>query len=153
MADPLIRGAARFDLDQIAGIERDSFPAPWPREFFDLELQAEHRFSLVATLDSRIVGYLFAMYVFEEMHINKIAVDVAHRRRRIAEALMSHTFRFAKEHEIETLTLEVRETNRSAQHFYLHLGFERTHVRRRYYPDGEDAVIMTLRVGKNTTPL
>ena len=40
------------------------------------------------------------------------------------------------------LMLEVRASNAVARRLYARHGFEELHVRRRYYPGGEDAVIM-----------
>jgi ribosomal protein S18 acetylase RimI-like enzyme len=93
-----------------------------------------------------VVGYLFAMWIFDEMHVNKIAVDAGLRRRGIADALMAHCFAFARANGVETISLEVRKSNRGAQEFYAHLDFQSTYVRPRYYPDGETAVVMTRRV-------
>lgn len=44
----------------------------------------------------------------------------------------------------ESVLLEVRASNAAALHLYDSLGFERVGLRRRYYADGEDAVLMTL---------
>ena len=41
-----------------------------------------------------------------------------------------------------SLMLEVRASNAAARRLYARHGFEELHVRRRYYPGGEDAVIM-----------
>ncbi|MGZ5433380.1 MAG: GNAT family N-acetyltransferase, partial [Thermoanaerobaculia bacterium] len=64
----------------------------------------------------------------------------------IADALMARCLAFAREHGVETISLEVRRSNKGAQEFYRHLDFESTFVRKRYYPDGESAVVMTRRV-------
>lgn len=142
----VIEAAKRADVDAIHRIEAASFPAPWRAEFFLSELRADGRFNLVAKLDGVVVGYLFAMWIFDEMHVNKIAVDESVRRRGVADALMARCFAFAREHGVETLSLEVRKSNDGAQAFYRGLGFEGSFVRPRYYPDGEAAVVMTRRL-------
>ncbi len=142
----IIRPATRANLDAVHAIERESFPAPWRQEFFETELDAPGRFTLVATRDRRIIAYVFAMWIFDEMHVNKIAVTAAERRKGIAQKLMDKCFDFAREHNIETISLEVRESNHSAQAFYRQLGFESVYVRPRYYPDLETAIVMTCRV-------
>jgi ribosomal-protein-alanine N-acetyltransferase len=134
--------ATPADLDAIHRIEEASFPAPWRREFFESELEAAGRFNLVARRDSVIVGYLFAMWIFDEMHVNKIAVSAGERRRGIADALMARCFAFARAHEVASIALEVRKSNAGAQEFYRHLHFVSSHQRPRYYPDGEAAVVM-----------
>jgi ribosomal protein S18 acetylase RimI-like enzyme len=47
---------------------------------------------------------------------------------------------------VRTISLEVRKSNRGAQEFYRHLDFASSHLRPRYYPDGEAAVVMTREV-------
>lgn len=147
MPDLRIEPATRRDLDAVHRIEQDSFPAPWRREFFAGELTAEGRFNLVAREQGVVVGYLFSMWIFDEMHVNKIAVAETHRRRGIADALMAKCLEFAREHRIATIALEVRMSNEGAQAFYRRLAFESSYLRPRYYPDGEAAVVMTMRVG------
>jgi ribosomal-protein-alanine N-acetyltransferase len=142
----VIEAARRADVGAVHRIETESFPAPWRREFFFSELGADGRYNLVAKLQGDVVGYLFAMWIFDEMHVNKIAVDAAVRRRGIADALMARCFAFARENGVATISLEVRRSNSGAQDFYRHLGFEATYVRPRYYPDGEAAVVMMRRV-------
>jgi ribosomal-protein-alanine N-acetyltransferase len=134
--EPVIEKAKRADIDAVYRIEEASFPAPWRRRFFVSELSADGRYNLVAKLNGVIVGYLFAMWIFDEMHVNKIAVDAAVRRRGIADALMARCFTFAREHGVATIALEVRKSNTSAQEFYRHLEFESSYLRQRYYPDG-----------------
>ena len=139
----VIAPATRADLDGIARIEKASFPAPWRKEFFQSELSADWRFNLVARVGQSVVGYVFAMWLLDEMHINKIAVVEHMRRKGIADALMERCFAFARQQGVQTIALEVRQTNVTAQDFYRHLGFAKSHVRPRYYPDGESAVVMT----------
>jgi ribosomal-protein-alanine N-acetyltransferase len=139
----VIAAATGADLGAIHRIERDSFPAPWRREFFENELTADWRYCRVAKRGGAIVGYLFAMWLFDEMHINKIAVAASERRKGVADALMEDCFAFARMRNIRTISLEVRESNDGAQEFYRHLEFQSSYVRPRYYPDGESAVVMT----------
>lgn len=141
-----IRAASKADVDAVHDIEMSSFPAPWRREFFSSELTAEGRFNLVALRDRVVVGYLFAMWIFDEMHVNKIAVAADARRQGIADALMERCLAFAREHDISTIALEVRLSNSGAQEFYKHLAFKSSYLRPRYYPDGEAAVVMVLEI-------
>ena len=80
-----LRPAGPFDLDEVARIEAESFPVPWKREFFASELVEPHRYIRVLGRDDgglpRIGGYLFAVSLYEEFHINKIATDAQMRKR------------------------------------------------------------------------
>jgi ribosomal-protein-alanine N-acetyltransferase len=144
--DVVIESATRADVDGIHRIEEASFPAPWRREFFLSELKSDGRFTLVARRKSEVIGYLFAMWIFDEMHVNKIAVDERMRRQGIADELMARCFDFARKNAVETISLEVRLSNTGAQEFYRHLDFESSYLRPRYYPDGEAAVVMVRKV-------
>lgn len=138
-----IKLATLADLDDIHRLEVSAFTAPWKREFFESELRASGRLNLVARRSGIVVGYVFAMWFFDEMHINKIAVAHEERRRGVASDLMEKCFRFARANRIASITLEVRKSNIGAQEFYSRLDFDSTYVRPRYYPDGEAAVVMT----------
>lgn len=148
MAELKIDAVVESDLDSIASIERTSFSAPWSREFFVSELSASGRHNLVARLaEGTIAGYLFSMFFMDEMHINKIAVQKEWRRGGVAFALMQNCLDFAYEQSIELISLEVRESNVSAQSFYEKISFQSTYRRPHYYPDGEAAIVMSRRVG------
>ena len=138
----VIEAATLADVDAIYRLEKAAFPSPWRREFFDSELRSTGRLNLVARRGKTVVGYVFAMWFYDEMHVNKIAVAESERRRGIALALMKECNEFAAGHGIKTISLEVRETNDGAQAFYRQLGFTSLYVRPRYYPDGEAAVVM-----------
>jgi [ribosomal protein S18]-alanine N-acetyltransferase len=145
--DCTIDVAGASDVESVARLEAESFPAPWRREFFESEVRANGRFNRVVR-DSRgeLVAYVFAMHFLDEMHVNKIAVADAWRRRGIAAMLMQLCFDFARGNGLRTISLEVRASNDGAREFYRRLDFVPVYTRRRYYPDGEDAVVMTAAV-------
>jgi len=137
-----IMTALQADMDEVYALELRAFPVPWRREFFESELRGSGRYNLVAKKNGRIIGYVFAMWFFDEMHVNKIAVDERERRQGVALALMEECLRFATINRIKTISLEVRKSNQGAQDFYRVLRFEASYTRPRYYPDGEAAVVM-----------
>ena len=138
-----IRPARDSDLDEIAKLELVSFESPWKREFFVSELVAPGRYNRVATdLEYSFVGYLFSMFILDEMHVTKIAVIESARRKGVARMLIEDTIRFGLDQGIRHLSLEVRESNKSAIEFYKTLWFDVVYRRRAYYPDGEAAIVM-----------
>ena len=138
-----IRIATPADVDEVHALETRAFPAPWRRDFFESELRASGRFNLVARRRGLLVGYLFSMWFFDEMHVNKIAVEEHERRQGIAAELMDKCIRFARANRVQSISLEVRKSNSGAQEFYKTLDFAASYTRPRYYPDGESAVVMT----------
>src|SRR5256885_8217218 len=86
------------DVDAIHHLEVASFPSPWRRDFFESELHGSGRLCLAAKRDGQLIGYLFSMWFFDEMHVNKIAVDERERRKGIANELMRQCLTFARDH-------------------------------------------------------
>lgn len=142
MTDLPISLAVPGDVDAIHRLEVACFPSPWRPEFFKNEIGASGRLNLVAKRNGILVAYLFAMWFLDEMHVNKIAVVESERRKGIALRLMEECEEFAVANGVNTISLEVRESNEGAQRFYEQQEFERLYVRPRYYPDGESAVVM-----------
>ncbi|MEP6801569.1 MAG: ribosomal protein S18-alanine N-acetyltransferase [Acidobacteriota bacterium] len=136
------------DLDEIARIERESFLVPWKREFFAAELEEPYRYArvLVGGRDSepRVGGYLFAVSLYEEFHINKIATDPRLRNSGHGRRLLEDALSRARSVGATAVTLEVRLSNLPAREFYRSYGFREAYRRKSYYQDGEDAYAMVL---------
>jgi ribosomal-protein-alanine N-acetyltransferase len=80
----------------------------------------------------------------DQAHIVAIAVREEYRRRGLGELLLSESIDMALSNGQESVTLEVRRSNESAQTLYEKYRFLKVGVRRRYYTDNhEDALIMT----------
>ena len=143
-----LRPAGPFDLDEVARIESESFPIPWKREFFASELVEPHRYIRVLARDDgatpRIGGYLFAVALYEEFHINKIATDPRLRKQGHGRALLEDALARARSAGSTAITLEVRVSNEAAREFYKSYAFTEAYRRRAYYQDGEDALVLVL---------
>jgi ribosomal-protein-alanine N-acetyltransferase len=91
-----------------------------------------------------IVGYVGVWLMVDQAHIVAIAVREDYRRRGLGELLLSQSIDLALSNGQESVTLEVRRSNESAQALYEKYRFLKVGVRRRYYTDNrEDALIMT----------
>lgn len=135
------------DVRALERAEKQCFVDPWPAQFFLTEMFAPGRFQRVLVdPDGTLVAYLFAAWQYLDLHVLKIAVLPEHRRQGLAQRLMAAAHAHAARNAGETLTLEVRPSNRSAIALYERLGFSDVGRRPRYYPDGEDAVVMTRRL-------
>ncbi len=143
-----LRAAGPFDLDEVARIEAESFPVPWKKEFFASELVEPHRYIRVLGRDDgeepRIGGYLFAVSLYEEFHINKIATDSRLRQQGFGRLLLEDALARARAMGSGAITLEVRVSNTAARQFYRSYGFTEAYRRRAYYQDGQDALVLVL---------
>ena len=133
------------DLDEIVAIENLSFPTPWPRHIFDMEIKSSRSFKRVSRVNGSVVGYLIAWKIYDEVHILNIAIHPDYRRRGIGQGLLNYCFDFFSSKGVRSAILEVRNMNGNARRFYEKIGFRSVGVRRGYYKDtGEDAIVMKL---------
>lgn len=139
----LIRQMTGADLDRVMAIETHTFPNPWRRSFFASDIHRPDAFCIVAEDHTGVVGYLVA-WGREELHIANIAVAAESRRKGFGSRLMNTALEFARKQGCENVYLEVRASNIGAQRFYRRFGFIPTYIRRGYYENGEDAIVMEL---------
>lgn len=134
-----------YDLDEIIAIEQVSFPTPWPRQVFDMELRSSKSYKRVSKINGMVVGYIIAWKIYDEVHILNLAVHPEHRRKGIGRGLLSDCLRHFSNKGIKSAILEVRVRNKKAINLYETAGFRSIGLRRKYYSDtGEDALVMKL---------
>lgn len=153
------RGPSRFDagggvfieplrrrhLRAILPIENQVYPKPWTPGVFQSEIEQMRegwRHYVVARIGSDLVGYAGLLFSGDDAHITNIAVDPARQRGRIGSRLLLHQANHARDRGFTNLTLEVRVSNQAAQELYRRFGFAPVGVRKKYYEDVEDAIVM-----------
>lgn len=142
MKETLLRPLAEDDLPAVLAIEEASFLSPWTRAAFLHELHSPHSQITVAERDGQIIGYLCCWYVADEVHILDIAVESASRQQGVGERLLRHALLVGQRQGAQSANLEVRWSNLPARALYKKFGFSEVAVRRRYYANGEDALLM-----------
>jgi ribosomal-protein-alanine acetyltransferase len=134
------RGSAAEAWD-VAALAAVCLPDAWSADGFASELARPEARLWTAREDGRLVGYLVARRVLDELHVHSLAVDAARRRHGIASALLAQAL--AAESGLAAVLLEVRAGAEAARAFYAARGFVAVGRRPRYYADGEDAILMT----------
>ena len=92
--------------------------------------------------ENRIVGYACQTVLFEDAEILNIAVKKEDRREGLGKKLMLAMQEKAISLGAQKSFLEVRISNESALKLYRSLGYNDLSVRKKYYEDGEDALVM-----------
>lgn len=147
----------RHDMPEAAALEALCFSSGWTAvQFFDA--WTEDWFAGYGLFeDGRMLGYIVLSVVCEEMEVLNIAIHPEYRGRGLSYPLMffamkdtlegRHLLRKGKAGEGWTSGyLEVRVGNAAARALYESLGFREAGSRKKYYADGEDALIMTIDV-------
>ena len=132
------------DLDEVMAIEKQTFKTYWPSTAFLNEISNNRlAFYFAARHENVLVGYTGIWIVLDEAHITTIAVHPEYRGKKIGDQLLFHLMVFASSKGARWATLEVRESNLSAQNLYKKYGFISVGIRKNYYmEENENAVIM-----------
>ncbi|MBS7620249.1 ribosomal protein S18-alanine N-acetyltransferase [Candidatus Bathyarchaeota archaeon] len=147
-----IRTFTAKDIEPVLSIEKESFDDAWPRHFFIYMHQKAPDLFLVAVQGEMIFGFVIGeireimfsgiSHKFKVGHVLNIAVKKTTRRMGIGTQLMEEIEEKFKKSGASKVTLEVRESDLSAIHFYLNRGYQEIGRVKAYYP-GEDALIMS----------
>lgn len=131
------------DLEQVLAIERVSFPSPWSKQHFLDELGSPYAFPLSAFDGAgRLVGFICPMQLLDEGHILDVAVDPECRGKGVGRLLVQRVMDDCRNADASFVSLEVRVSNAAAIALYEGMGFVETGRRKRYYENGEDAIMM-----------
>lgn len=130
------------DLEPIAEIEKECFADPWSLRGLADSLLSEIFTGILLEEGGEIVGYGGVRVVGDEAEIERIAVREMYRRCGRGGEILGALLAAAAEKGAKKVFLEVRVSNAAAQVLYLKSGFCGLYARSRYYPDGEDALVM-----------
>jgi tRNA threonylcarbamoyl adenosine modification protein YeaZ/ribosomal-protein-alanine acetyltransferase len=138
--------ATAADLPSVEALQHQTFTNPWSADSIRWELEHTDvaRLYVVRTpSDHQVIAYCACWMVFDELHINSLAVDEGRRRQGIARRLLREVLRDSVAQGARSATLEVRHSNEAARKLYEGLGFQVEAVRRDYYQQPrEDALIL-----------
>jgi ribosomal-protein-alanine N-acetyltransferase len=140
----LSRGELARDLDGILAVDAATFDRPWTRAMYEWEwTHSDVARFYVARSAGAVVAYCAGWVIFDELHINNLAVDPAWRRRGVASALLTFVLQAAAAEGAARSTLEVRRSNEPARRLYERFGFAFAGVRTAYYREPvEDALVL-----------
>ncbi len=130
------------DVFDVAEIEFNSFNLPWTLEDFWYETVRKDSESVVGEIEGKIVAYACVWISFGEADVANIAVEKNYRGKGIGTKLFAEIIRRIKLRDVNGITLEVRVSNTAAIKLYEKFGLRGVGVRKGYYEDGEDALIM-----------
>lgn len=141
-----IRPTVPDDLEVLVDLEAEAFAsASWGAEGMRTAFWTIGNKTLIAAgLGDVPQGFAIWRNVADEAEILTIGVVPPARRCGVARLLLTRVIEEARALGVESLFLEVRSQNEGAIGLYGTAGFETVGARRRYYKDGDDALIMQL---------
>lgn len=142
----VIRPAGAAMAELLATLHAEAFPPAerWTAQAMGLLLGLSGHFGLVAESDGEPLGFALGRAAAGEAEVVTIGVRPSGRRAGTGRALMKALMAEAASRGAEALFLEVSEANGPARSLYAALGAVEVGRRRRYYPDGTDALVLRL---------
>ena len=141
MRDPTAPTAATLaHAALLAEIHAAAFPPAesWSRDVIALQLELPTTFALLHSAG----GFVMARAVADEAEILTLAVIPAFRRQGLGRRLLGAAMTRAAVLGAAAMFLEVATTNHAARGLYVAMGFVESGLRRRYYADGTDALVL-----------
>jgi len=140
--DPIIKPMKLEDIDEVLEFFHD-----WNRDLFLEEIKNPFSYNFVLYFPSHrnyqeIIGFINFWIVPDGIELNNIIIRDEYRGKGYGALLMDFLIKCAQFLKSEKIFLEVKEDNLIAQNLYKKYGFKKLYVRKRYYSDNKDAIVM-----------
>lgn len=141
----IIRPMKMDDLPSVLAIEKTAFILPWNEAQFRYELKTNpYSFNFVAVHEELIIGFINFWILFDQAHLNQIAVHPGYRKNKVGTTILKDALVRMKQGDAVVVQLEVRTQNTIAIQFYESFGFKTLITKPKYYDNGDDALLMEL---------
>ncbi len=137
------------DILSIAALERECFAGEsWDYQMFASSFSQPGFFGELCEEEGKdgeerhLVAYGCVQCAVDTADLLNIAVAPAFRGRGIGRTMVRRLIGGARRRGMKELFLEVRPSNAHARQLYESESFRAISVRKHYYPDGEDALVM-----------
>jgi ribosomal-protein-alanine N-acetyltransferase len=140
------------DFAQSLELERLCFDSPWTLENLAAEFKRSFALPLGAYQGRRLIAQSLSWLLPPECLLLNLSVHPDWRGRGLAKRLLRQLVSICLAAKINSIQLEANVNNLPALSFYRRTGFKRVGSRPGYYPDGADAVLLTLTLNSGWTP-
>ncbi len=143
----IYRGWHYQDILAVAALEEECFAGEsWSYQMFAASFVQPGFFGELCEKEGggegSLIAYGCVQCAVDSADLMNIAVAPAYRGRGIGRTILRRLINGARRRGMKELFLEVRPSNAAARELYESESFRAISLRRRYYPDGEDALVM-----------
>ena len=118
---------------------REDFSDGWNKDMLISAFNSGRFIGYIAEEKGEVLAYLTASLTIDEGDIESVFTFPKHRKKGLAFSLIS---KFISDYRnLKKIFLEVRKSNIPAINAYKKADFKQISERKKYYPDGEDALI------------
>ena len=141
-----VRALKKSDITFLLSSRKD-FPDLWNEDMLNSAFRAGNFYGFIA--EERAggknlpIGFITFSVCCDTADLQDLFVKPDFRKKGVAKALVSAFENDTCERGVKKLFLEVRESNAPAIALYLSGGFKQISVRKKYYSDGENALVLS----------
>ncbi|MGI8639538.1 MAG: ribosomal protein S18-alanine N-acetyltransferase [Pyrinomonadaceae bacterium] len=150
------------DISDIIEIQTECRLSPWSYQDYQDEILRRDSASFTAKNKQTVIGFIIARLIIPENYNNynnsflkleaeiyNLAVKPNFQQKGIGNLLLRQFIQKAKENQVNSIWLEVRESNQTALSFYKNNKFKEIYKRKNFYSHPpENATVMKLDISK-----
>ena len=145
-----IRRIEKKDLNAILVLEKLLYKDQWYQSNFESEVaHNDYAYMYVLEENDVVLGYAGFWLSYEYATFTKVSINPALQGKGLGFYLFNVVMNIALELGATSFSLEVRESNIKAQNLYLKSGYTKSGIRKGYYSDGENAIVMLYEKGES----
>ena len=138
----MIRRLKEEDILKIVELENSTLNTSLGYDMLKSSLENEMAYFFVLEEEDNILGYISTMFDGEIVEILNFCVDKNYQHMGLGTKILSFLDNYFYTLKAKSMILEVRDKNINAIKIYEKFGFKRIHVRKNYYSNGDDALIL-----------
>ena len=138
----MIEFLSKSDINQILDLYDGNFSDGWNKNMLESAFLNGRFLAIAKRIEQRLVAVITISTTQFDADIEGIVVDSAFRNKGYAKELLTYSEKHLKTLGVEKIFLEVRASNTPARNLYSQKGYNEISIRKKYYSDNEDAVVM-----------
>lgn len=131
-------------LQDVAELEKLCFSQPWSANSLQLLTNDGIGVGMVCRKDGIVCAYGGMLCAVDEGQITNIATHPDFRRQGYGKAVVEALIKYAKNNRLDSISLEVRESNAAAIALYSNLGFRVEGKRKDFYTKPTEAALVMI---------
>ena len=138
----MIRLMEYGDIDYVIELEKNVLNTTLGEAMLEDCIYNPYKRAYVYTIFDEIVGYISTMFDGYDVEILNFCVYKSYQNKKIGRELLNYALSYFYSKNAISAFLEVRESNLKAIHIYELFGFKKINVRKNYYSNNENAIVM-----------
>ena len=135
-----IRRLIKSDILPIVRLEEMYLGETFGEEMLEAELDSNIAKFYTILEDDKVIGYIGCYVYIGDIEVLNFVIDEAYQRKGYGQMLFDYMVN--ETGQVRSITLEVRRSNEKGKNFYFKNGFKEVGVRKEYYKNKEDALVL-----------